>query len=236
MTMTAPSPVMNAILDELRMQPDISYADLKARLSLKGYVVLPILYGRAKLTLGLLASPASTPRLKRVEDTTLDAGMAAELPLPEAVSEDVFAAAEPQPGEVDVAPESSGRRQRGRPLGAESKFIEEVLRGNSEATYAEVSSAASDRGLTASLGSFSRTRARLGLGKRGKMAVVSEPTPRQEVRVPATKQGSVPSKQSNIAQQFSDILASVRESEEEQERLQQAVREAIAVLSAALED
>jgi hypothetical protein len=54
--------VFDFAVQELRKDPDISYRDLKARADVHGYKFPPILYGRAKALLGLVAVKPRTSK------------------------------------------------------------------------------------------------------------------------------------------------------------------------------
>jgi hypothetical protein len=48
------SPAFDYLLQQLRSDPNIIYADLRARCALAGFTIAPIMYGRAKAVLGLV--------------------------------------------------------------------------------------------------------------------------------------------------------------------------------------
>lgn len=62
MTTATASPAMAFAMEALRLNPDASYADLKARAEMEGVTLIPVVYGRAKLRLGLVK-----PKPKPVE-------------------------------------------------------------------------------------------------------------------------------------------------------------------------
>jgi hypothetical protein len=73
------------VLQEMRRNPDISYADVRDRGELQGFSIAPIVYGRAKAVLGLVpvrprsgkrkaaAAPAAPRQLKQVESVAAGA-------------------------------------------------------------------------------------------------------------------------------------------------------------------
>jgi hypothetical protein len=51
-----PSPQFDFIVEQLKKKPEASYADIAAAAQKKGMKIFPIMYGRAKAMLGLVAS------------------------------------------------------------------------------------------------------------------------------------------------------------------------------------
>lgn len=85
------------LLQELRREPAIVYADLRRRAEAQGHTIAPIMYGRAKAVLGLVpvkprgkkgvdkAAPAAPKTLKQVESAATDRALAARTPSLESV-------------------------------------------------------------------------------------------------------------------------------------------------------
>ncbi len=79
------SPAFDFLVQELRREPNLLYAELRTRCEAKGWKIAPIMYGRAKAVLGLVPvkprgsakkQPAAAPKaplsLKQVESVAAD--------------------------------------------------------------------------------------------------------------------------------------------------------------------
>ena len=78
------SPAFDFLVQELRRQPNASFAELRDRCAAKGFTIAPIMYGRAKAVLGLVpvrprgsakkaaATPPAPVALKQVESVAAD--------------------------------------------------------------------------------------------------------------------------------------------------------------------
>ena len=66
------SPAMELVLEQLRENPDLEYKDLQETASQRGFVIYPIMYGRAKALLGLVpTAPRGSRKKPRGKGKTL---------------------------------------------------------------------------------------------------------------------------------------------------------------------
>lgn len=69
----APSPALEFLVDALKRNPKAAYADLKAKADEKKLTVYPVMFGRAKLLLGLVkAKPRGTGRFAKASAAKRD--------------------------------------------------------------------------------------------------------------------------------------------------------------------
>ena len=69
----APSPALEFLTDALKRNPKAAYADLKAKAEEKKLTVYPVMFGRAKLLLGLVkAKPRGTGRFAKASAAKRD--------------------------------------------------------------------------------------------------------------------------------------------------------------------
>lgn len=83
----AKSPAFDFAIEQLRINPDLSFQDLKQRGTMAGLRLMPIVYGRAKALLGLVPVKPRQPRAKKMPEAPLslrqvDSAEAMERPMP----------------------------------------------------------------------------------------------------------------------------------------------------------
>jgi hypothetical protein len=67
----AKSPAFEFAIDQLRINPDLSFQDLKQRASMANLRLMPIVYGRAKALLGLVEVKPRKPRARPMSDAPM---------------------------------------------------------------------------------------------------------------------------------------------------------------------
>jgi len=67
----AKSPAFDFAIEQLRINPDLSFQDLKQRGTMAGLRLMPIVYGRAKALLGLVPVKPRQPRAKKMPEAPL---------------------------------------------------------------------------------------------------------------------------------------------------------------------
>ena len=65
------SPAFEFAIDQLRINPDLSFQDLKHRASMANLRLMPIVYGRAKALLGLVEVKPRKPRARPMSDAPM---------------------------------------------------------------------------------------------------------------------------------------------------------------------
>src|SRR5262249_30742139 len=129
-------------LEQLRMNPEISFADLRDRGRLQGVEIHPLTYYRSKETLGLVPKRQRGRRRRDASDEHAPEPMGS-----------------PRPPRSEVP-------RRGRRLGPTMVFLLDYLRTHPDASFREVEQAARAAGHAVAASVFSRAKARLGLGRR----------------------------------------------------------------------
>lgn len=230
-TKTALSPLMEAIIQELRLNPDIGYGDLKAKLALSGHTLAaPIHYGRAKRMLGLTGVSSSKANVMEAKE---EAGESEAVEVSMVEPEGSFV--EEATAVPEVVPAQGAAEQvvgkRGRRQGELSLFLESFLHEHPKARFEEARAAAEQEGVVANPVAYSRARAKLGIARarRANVAAETSANTAQDHGREARMRGG-----DGFVGQLQDILRSAKALEAEQQRLESAVRDAIAVLSAAL--
>lgn len=152
---------MEFVLGELRMNPDLTFADLKSRAALNRIQVYPVTYGRAKTMLGLIPMK---PRAAREPKE----------PKPQAAAE---TATTPE----SASPSDRPRAAAGRPMGARMAWLLEQLEARPTMSFHEIAEAGKAAGITVTPQVFSVARTRLGL---------TRPRGTQRAQTPAVEAGT----------------------------------------------
>lgn len=133
--------LMEFVLGELRTNPELTFAELKARANLHRIKVYPVSYGRAKALLGLVPTRPRAPRKPKE-------------------SERPSAAAAP------AAPTPTPARAAGRPMGARMQWLLQRLQATPDTGFPDLRAAAAAAGFVVTPQIVSLAKGRLGLRQR----------------------------------------------------------------------
>ena len=149
---------MEYVLEQLRSNPTLTYADIRRTAQELGMTVPPILYGRAKLQLGIPAAPLR-------QEVRPNWPAAAAPAAPTAVAESASAATSDAEAEatavaIDTRPDLVRPQKKSSPA---FEFTTDLLRQEPKIAYAEVKARAVARGLNVPPILYGRAKAFLGL-------------------------------------------------------------------------
>ena len=149
---TAQAPAaMEFAIEQLRLNPEISFGDLKARGQMDGVKLHPLTYRTAKERLELIPKRQRRPRTRAstIEDRAETAPRVTAWP-----------------AGATEAGASRAPARRGRPFSKVMLYVLDVLRESPGLSFREVFDAGTKVGQAVTSAVYSRARARLGLAQR----------------------------------------------------------------------
>lgn len=228
---------MDFALQCLAQDPTLSFPDVRTKALVAGISVPPIVYGRAKLQLGIGAQP-KPQAAPHAPLTMAEAGASSD-------GDGAAMAAEATPADLAPAlerPEIVAPRRGGSPV---MELAMETLRKNPGTSYADLKAQAASRGMSFAPIVYGRAKALLGLvpmaprgskkAARERDAAASRPpaAPRMLRQVESVAASQFAQKMSEV-RSLDQLVASVREIESDRRRMREVLQQVYELINEAL--